>query len=260
MEFGDPIQVPPELLEKYKAGGACKVEAGNELLAIIEDAHHDVTIQVADQETRRLIWTLRRLYASGVRRSEPTSPDSLSAKEQKKNRFQIVRALAEGYDKVKHNPQVQELVKKAEKYRYLLDAYGVRDYQVEKRLNMQGSPLALLAWRVLLVLLFLPLCIPVLALASPWFLVTKIISRIKAKEALAASSVKIAGRDVVATWKVIWHVTFLHTLREYRCSFHWSSSPCCMCSTPSWRIDCLGKDGGQHTSSSCRSSLHTAYG
>jgi glycerol-3-phosphate O-acyltransferase/dihydroxyacetone phosphate acyltransferase len=47
------------------------------------------------------------------------------------------------------------------------------------------------------------LALPGVILNSPVIILAKIISRKKAKEALAASQVKLAGRDVVATWKVL---------------------------------------------------------
>jgi len=45
--------------------------------------------------------------------------------------------------------------------------------------------------------------IPGVILFAPVFICGKIISRIKAKEALAASTVKIKARDVMATWKIL---------------------------------------------------------
>lgn len=47
------------------------------------------------------------------------------------------------------------------------------------------------------------LALPGVILNAPIFILAKVISRIKAKEALAASQVKLEGRDVLATWKVL---------------------------------------------------------
>lgn len=47
------------------------------------------------------------------------------------------------------------------------------------------------------------LALPGVVLNSPIFIAAKIISHKKAKEALAGSSVKIKGNDVLATWKVL---------------------------------------------------------
>ena len=63
--------------------------------------------------------------------------------------------------------------------------------------------LGLLTYRVVLLLAWTLLALPGTILNGPMFIIASIISRKKAKEALAASVVKIAGRDVLATWKVL---------------------------------------------------------
>ena len=63
--------------------------------------------------------------------------------------------------------------------------------------------LGLLFYRLLLLIVWTVLALPGVILAGPVFLVSSIISRKKQREALAASVVKIAARDVVATWKIL---------------------------------------------------------
>jgi len=54
-----------------------------------------------------------------------------------------------------------------------------------------------------LLLVWTILALPGTVLNGPMFILASILSRKKAKEALAASNVKIAGRDVLATWKIL---------------------------------------------------------
>jgi len=54
--------------------------------------------------------------------------------------------------------------------------------------------------------------LPGLILFAPVFIATKIISIKKSREALAASTVKLQGRDVMATWKLLVAMAFAPTL------------------------------------------------
>ena len=47
------------------------------------------------------------------------------------------------------------------------------------------------------------MALPGIILNAPIFIAASIISHRKAKEAVAASTVKLEGRDVLATWKVL---------------------------------------------------------
>ena len=61
----------------------------------------------------------------------------------------------------------------------------------------------ILAWRIGLLLVLGLTALPGSILAAPMFFITNRYSAKKASEAKAGSSVKIAGRDVVATWKLL---------------------------------------------------------
>jgi glycerol-3-phosphate O-acyltransferase/dihydroxyacetone phosphate acyltransferase len=51
VEFGDPLSVPPELVEQYKRGGSDKREACGKLLDTIYEALRVVTLNAPDYET-----------------------------------------------------------------------------------------------------------------------------------------------------------------------------------------------------------------
>lgn len=51
VEFGEPLTVPPELVEMYKRGGAEKREACGKLLDTIYEALRGVTLNAPDYET-----------------------------------------------------------------------------------------------------------------------------------------------------------------------------------------------------------------
>ncbi|KAK1061506.1 Glycerol-3-phosphate/dihydroxyacetone phosphate acyltransferase [Friedmanniomyces endolithicus] len=60
-----------------------------------------------------------------------------------------------------------------------------------------------LIYRVMKLLVLSVVVLPGTLLFAPVFIAGKMISRIKAKEALAASTVKIQARDVIGTWKIL---------------------------------------------------------
>jgi glycerol-3-phosphate O-acyltransferase/dihydroxyacetone phosphate acyltransferase len=60
-----------------------------------------------------------------------------------------------------------------------------------------------LIYRTLLLIVYSFMALPGLILNAPVIVMARTISRKKAQEALAASTVKIAANDVLATWKVL---------------------------------------------------------
>lgn len=103
----------------------------------------------------------------------------------------------------------------------------------------------MLGYRVGLLLMWSALALPGVVLNSPIFILAKVISLRKAKEALAASQVKIAGRDVLATWKVLVSLGvapilygFYAGLATYFASRHGFSTKQCMW-VPIWVISAL---------------------
>ena len=61
-------------------------------------------------------------------------------------------------------------------------------------------------------LLALVLWLPMTLVWGPLLIVSRGISACKAKQAVAASSVKISGRDVLATWKLLISLVFLPSM------------------------------------------------
>ncbi len=60
-----------------------------------------------------------------------------------------------------------------------------------------------LLYRIFKLVVLFVLTLPGLILFAPVFILTEYMSRRKTAEALAASSVKIRGNDVIATWKIL---------------------------------------------------------
>lgn len=124
----------------------------------------------------------------------------------------------EGYLHYQHEPSIIELRKRVLAYNRLLRDMHIADHQVERASNKSVKSFLLLVYRTGLLLWWGLLSLPGVILHAPVFILAKTISHRKAKgqsqcqiresvligvEALAASTVKIQGRDVLASWKVL---------------------------------------------------------
>lgn len=100
-------------------------------------------------------------------------------------------------------------------YNQVLKYHGIKDHQVSKT-KTDGSRLFWLLIKRIFVLIILTLwAFPGGILNLPVVIVAKVISQNKAKAALKSSSVKIAGRDVLATWKLLVGLVLLPTLYAF---------------------------------------------
>ena len=116
---------------------------------------------------------------------------------------ELSKRFMEGYLHYQHEPRIIALRDRVMIYNRKLRDLGIADHQVERASNRSVKSMLLLVYRFGLLLWWSMLSLPGVVLHAPVFILAKLISRQKAKEALAASTVKIAGRDVLATWKVL---------------------------------------------------------
>ncbi|KAJ1848226.1 Glycerol-3-phosphate/dihydroxyacetone phosphate acyltransferase, partial [Coemansia sp. RSA 486] len=191
IDFGQPIDVPSDLLDKYRQGGDAKRQACNDLLEIVTDGLKQVTLNTPDYETLKLIQAGRRLY-------QPTQ-HSLTMAQQ----VELTRRFIKGYNTYRDLPEVKELRDRVEDYNMQLRYYGIRDHQVETMQVGRAQAGALFLWRLLWLLIMGLVALPGTVLNIPVFIVTGVVSKRKAKAALAASTVKVRARDVIATWKIL---------------------------------------------------------
>ncbi|KAL0071434.1 Glycerol-3-phosphate/dihydroxyacetone phosphate acyltransferase [Marasmius tenuissimus] len=194
VEFGTALDVPEELVEMFKQGGAQKRDAVAKFLDLIYDGLKTVTVRAPDYDTlmaRSLIQAVRRLYKT------PSQHLTLGQV------VELNRRLLEGYTHFHDDPRVQKLRADVLKYNRLLRDLGLRDHQVPRAQKASWKTLGLLTYRVGLLAAWAVLALPGTILNGPMFILASVLSRKKAKEALAKSTVKIAGKDVLATWKVL---------------------------------------------------------
>jgi glycerol-3-phosphate O-acyltransferase/dihydroxyacetone phosphate acyltransferase len=116
---------------------------------------------------------------------------------------ELNRRLVKGYERYKDDVRIVNLNKSVMSYNKQLLQLQIRDHQVEYAKLPMLKALALLLYRLGKLILLSVGVLPGLILFLPVFVAGKVISIRKSKEALAASTVKLQGRDVVATWKLL---------------------------------------------------------
>jgi glycerol-3-phosphate O-acyltransferase/dihydroxyacetone phosphate acyltransferase len=128
---------------------------------------------------------------------------------------ELNRRLVKGYTHFKDDPRIVHLRKSIADYNRELRLLGIRDHQVEyARFSSIKVIFTLIARLIKLSLLTIG-TLPGLLLFTPVFITTKVISKKKSKEALAASTVKLQGRDVMATWKLLVALAFAPALYAF---------------------------------------------
>lgn len=201
VEFGTPFEIPAKAVEMYQNNQ--RREAIGHVLDTVHEALSAVTVQAPDYDTLMVIQAARRLYnPTGKKLPLPVV-------------VELNRRLAMGWEKFKADERIVKLTKNVKQYNSQLRYLNLKDHQVQYGKMNIFKVLVLFIYRsIKLAVLFL-CTVPGLVLFSPVFVATRIISREKAKTALAGSTVKIRGRDVMATWKILVALGLAPTLYHF---------------------------------------------
>ncbi|KAL5615155.1 uncharacterized protein BROUX77_000992 [Berkeleyomyces rouxiae] len=192
VEFGPPIEVPSKLVNMYQNNE--RRDAIGQLLDTIYQGLSSVTVSTPDYDTLMLIQAARRLYnPAGTFGKKLPLPVVV----------EFNRRLAKGYERYKDDERIKQLMGAVQDYNTRLRYLNLRDHQVQYATMSLPKVVFTFIYRVLKLLMLSIAVMPGVVLFSPVFIATKVISMKKAKEALAGSSVKIQGNDVIATWKLL---------------------------------------------------------
>ncbi|CAM1502289.1 Fc.00g042730.m01.CDS01 [Cosmosporella sp. VM-42] len=201
VEFGAPFEIPSYLVELYRNNQ--RREAIGQVIDTVYQALSSVTVSAPDYDTLMMIQAARRLYnPTGKKLPLPVV-------------VELNRRLAMGYERYKTDQRITSLSHNVKEYNSQLHYLNLKDHQVQYARMSILKVIALFIFRSIK-LIFLTICtIPGLLLFSPVFVATKLISIQKAKTALAGSTVKIRGRDVMATWKILVALGFAPMLYHF---------------------------------------------
>lgn len=162
----------------------------------------------------QLVWTVQRLHQPTAVRLSPAE------------RSELTQLFLRGYEAMRDDARLRRLEERVAEYNALLRAHGLKDYQVESTSLNSARALALLAFRIAKLVGFGSIALPGetnavdtlhparaaahaaaacpgLVLNLPVIIISRYISARKQAEALCGSNVKVAARDVLASWKVL---------------------------------------------------------
>lgn len=128
---------------------------------------------------------------------------------------ELNRRLVKGYTHYKDDPRIKGLKKSVNNYNKQLWLLGIRDHQVEYAKISTPKVIFMLLYRLGKLAVMAVGTLPGLVLFAPVFVASKVISIKKSREALAASTVKLQGRDVMATWKLLVALAFAPLLYAF---------------------------------------------
>ena len=201
IEFGSPFEVPSKLVDLYKNNQ--RRDAIAQLLDQVHSALSAVTVSAPSYDTLMVIQAARRLYSpTGKKLPLPVV-------------VELNRRLAMGYEKYKDDERIIRLQQSVKEYNKQLRYLNIRDHQVGYARMSWPKVVFTFLYRLAKLLVLSAGVLPGLILFAPVFIATKVISRKKAKTALAASSVKIQGKDVMATWKILVAMAFTPILYNF---------------------------------------------
>lgn len=201
IEFGAPFEIPPYIVDQYRNNQ--RREAIGSVIDTVYQALSSVTVSSPDYDTLMMIQAARRLYnPTGKKLPLPVV-------------VELNRRLCKGYARYKDDERIIAASASVKEYNRQLRYLNLKDHQVEYASMSVPRALFLTLYRSAKLLVLFFATIPGLLLFAPVFVATRIISRKKAKSALAGSTVKIQGRDVMATWKILVALGLAPTLYHF---------------------------------------------
>lgn len=193
VDYGRAFSVDADLVERYK-NKETKRAAADELMAKILTEIQNVTVQAPDHSTQELFYMLRRLYVADSQRE-------LSLEQ----KVAISRGFASCFNKGDADlPEVKALLSRVSAYNEKLKQFQIHDRRVSLGESIDPvDALAILCFRLGALAFYAVALVPGICLASPLLVLSEVISRAKARAAVKGSRVKLEGKDVVGTWKVL---------------------------------------------------------
>ena len=216
VQYGKPLAINPDLVAQFRSGGSEKRAAVDELMLQTLDALGRVVTTGGTWNELRVFWTLRDLYVPSEMMIQMTTAEQVS----------LSQAFALDYPRVRSDHRVDRLMRRVKEYSETLRSSSLTGRLCVWNLHLVGqtSParlLVMLTWQFLglfgLWLLWLPIDLSLL----PIYICMELFARRMSKHALQKSTVKIAAKDTVGTYKLIIGVpAYLAQLTIYTAVVH----------------------------------------
>lgn len=188
VEFSKTYRIPTELVNKYKIN---KREACAELLREVERKMRDVTLSAPSYKELKRVYMARDLYM-------PKDTSKYSDKQLN----EIYKRFTRGLNQYRDRNEVKQLLEEIDTYMQELKAFNVQDDEVRTiKINFFRIIINFLSI-IPLVLVNLLFSLAGLVILTPLGLLNGYLAEKARKEALASSTVKVIGADVMATKKL----------------------------------------------------------
>ena len=125
IEFGDPIHIDEEWINRFKTDEQTAVRAFTDYLA---DSIRAVTLNAPDWSTLRFVQAARRLYKPATANLAPSEYVELN------------RRFIKAYMNTADDPEVVELRKQVDNYQSRLEVLGIKDYQLREKISVGKRP------------------------------------------------------------------------------------------------------------------------
>lgn len=196
---GDPIEISQETIEKYNKDNDSKKEVVTQLLQHIELCLKNVIVQMYGGETTYdLLWIARQLY----------TPKNVNLN--LLDKVQLTINFSKAYQKIGDYPELVSFKEECERYRKILNAFGIRDSMVrDEAYNSIRKKLTLFIKNLLFVLILIIFALPggVLMLIPGY--ICSFLGKRNAKKNVKESLVKISGKDAMLSTKVYIYIFIL---------------------------------------------------
>eukprot|EP01127_Copromyxa_protea_P006677 TRINITY_DN16678_c0_g1_i1.p1 TRINITY_DN16678_c0_g1~~TRINITY_DN16678_c0_g1_i1.p1 ORF type:complete len:589 (-),score=88.36 TRINITY_DN16678_c0_g1_i1:40-1578(-) len=189
VEFGRYYKIPMSMVKLYKEN---RRQACTQLLKIIKESMETVIVHAPDYRTLQEVRLARKLYQGDV----VLTPEKY---------IELHHRFLEGWQKFGDHPEVKQARTELQEYLEDLNALGLRDKHIEVEASHDSGTYTkiLIFLRSCLVVLTLGLALPGSILNLPIGICARLSASKHAAEALKRSDVKITGKDVIASKKVV---------------------------------------------------------
>eukprot|EP01053_Blabericola_migrator_P003942 Blabericola_migrator_1__3941@NODE_2195_length_3144_cov_117_170296_g1381_i0_p1_GENE_NODE_2195_length_3144_cov_117_170296_g1381_i0NODE_2195_length_3144_cov_117_170296_g1381_i0_p1_ORF_typecomplete_len719_score116_06Acyltransferase/PF01553_21/5_6e28_NODE_2195_length_3144_cov_117_170296_g1381_i01112267 len=195
VEFGSPLPVDETLVEMY--AGDDKKAAVDYLLSEVKDAMQDCAIVAPDFDTIKAIELCASLYP----------PERMNLSTEKSH--QLYQLFCHMFAHFQHDPATIQLKEAVLEYNVQLEANGLKDSEVwQMKQSAEAALMSLIEKTVILMATFV-VCLPYLICWSPFRFILNCMTEQHRREAMAKSTVKITGVDVIASYRILWLMVFI---------------------------------------------------
>eukprot|EP01056_Protomagalhaensia_sp_Gyna25_P001501 Protomagalhaensia_sp_Gyna_25__1500@NODE_176_length_4608_cov_524_977895_g138_i0_p1_GENE_NODE_176_length_4608_cov_524_977895_g138_i0NODE_176_length_4608_cov_524_977895_g138_i0_p1_ORF_typecomplete_len714_score142_92Acyltransferase/PF01553_21/1_3e28Peptidase_M50B/PF13398_6/0_065Caveolin/PF01146_17/1_5_NODE_176_length_4608_cov_524_977895_g138_i010873228 len=195
VEFGQPLPIDESLVSMY--AGDDKKGAVELLMGDVKDAMQDCAIVAPDFDTIKAVELCASLYP----------PERMNLSTEKSH--QLYSLFCHLFSHFQQDPATIKLKGAVLEYNAQLEANGVKDSEVwQLKQNAEAALLSLLEKLVILLATFC-ICLPQLICWLPFRFLLNWMTERHRREAMAKSTVKITGVDVIASYKILWMMVFI---------------------------------------------------